>query len=96
MAASKGKQEDATNQNEEAPQYSPTDTAEMLDLVLTEAMGMAMHNAVSAQQNAQIMSSALISAACKRILSTNQNEASVSKPTGTTTAANKKKAASRK
>ncbi len=42
---------------------------EMLNLVMTETLGMSMHNAVTAQQNAQMLNTAIITSTCSKILS---------------------------
>ena len=44
-------------------------SVDMLNILMAETIGMAMQNAVSAQQNAQIVNSAIVSATCSRILS---------------------------
>lgn len=44
-------------------------STDMLDMVMAQALGLAMHNAVNAQQNAQILNSAIVAATCTRILS---------------------------
>lgn len=46
-----------------------TPSTDMLDMVMSQALGLAMHNAVNAQQNAQILNSAIVAATCTRILS---------------------------
>lgn len=43
----------------------------MLSTVMTETLGMSMHNAVSTQHNAQQVNNAAITTACARILATN-------------------------
>ncbi|MEM7244841.1 MAG: RebB family R body protein [Acidobacteriota bacterium] len=40
----------------------------MLDAVMAETLGMAMHNAVNAQQNMQMVSSAAVTATCSHML----------------------------
>jgi len=40
----------------------------MLRVVTAESLGMAMHNAVSAQHNAQILNAAIVAATCNKIL----------------------------
>ena len=40
----------------------------MLDIVSAETMGMAMHNAIAAQQNAQLTTNASITSACAKML----------------------------
>lgn len=49
-------------------------TSAMLGAVLTHAIGLAMHNAVTTQQNAQIANAAAVSATCARILSVNRSK----------------------
>jgi flagellar motor protein MotB len=46
-----------------------TTSKDMLDLVMAQTLGLAMQNAVTAQQNAQILNSAIVAATCTRILS---------------------------
>jgi len=40
----------------------------LLDLVSAETLGMSMHNAVTAQQNAQMSTNASVTASCARML----------------------------
>ncbi|AOJ11545.1 RebB family R body protein [Burkholderia mayonis] len=47
---------------------SPSQAFGMLDAVLLETLGMAMHNAVSRQQSAGMINSAALTAACAKIL----------------------------
>lgn len=47
---------------------APAQTTAMLDAVMAESIGMAMYNAVTAQHNAQMVSSAAVAAACARML----------------------------
>lgn len=49
--------------------------AAMLDLVLTNALGISMHNAVARQQNASISAGAAVTAACARLLQARQGKA---------------------
>lgn len=43
-------------------------TQALLDAVMAEAVGMGMHNAVTTQQNSQMVGSAAVTATCARIL----------------------------
>lgn len=47
---------------------SPSQSMGMLDAVLLDTLGMAMHNAVSRQQNSHMASQAAVTAACARML----------------------------
>jgi hypothetical protein len=47
---------------------SPAQSFGMLDAVLLETLGMAMHNAVSRQQHASMTSTAAVTAACAKML----------------------------
>ena len=47
----------------------------MVDAVMAETIGMSMHNAVSSQQRAQMLSSAAVTAACARIVAATAKEA---------------------
>ncbi|KWZ44465.1 hypothetical protein WS72_17495 [Burkholderia savannae] len=47
---------------------APSQAFGMLDAVLLETLGMAMHNAVSRQQSAGMINSAALTAACAKIL----------------------------
>lgn len=47
---------------------SPAHAFAMLDTVMVETMGMAMYNAVNRQQNAGMVNSAAVTAACARML----------------------------
>jgi hypothetical protein len=47
---------------------APSQSFGMLDAVMAETLGMAMHNAVSRQQGASVISSAAVTAACARML----------------------------
>ncbi|SEQ28210.1 Killing trait domain-containing protein [Solimonas aquatica] len=47
---------------------SPSQSFGMLDAVLLETLGMAMHNAVTRQQGAGLISSAAVTAACGKML----------------------------
>ncbi|WP_390623098.1 hypothetical protein ACEQUB_p01325 (plasmid) [Ralstonia syzygii] len=47
---------------------APSQALGMLDAVLLETLGMAMHNAVNRQQSAGMVSSAALTAACAKIL----------------------------
>lgn len=47
---------------------SPSQAFGMLDAVLLETLGMAMHNAVNRQQSAGMVSSAALTAACAKML----------------------------
>lgn len=47
---------------------SPSQAFGMLDAVLLETLGMAMHNAVNRQQSAGMINSAALTAACAKIL----------------------------
>jgi hypothetical protein len=58
----------AATEFEETSVATGTLSVGMLSMAMTEAMGLAMHNAVSAQQNAQILNAAAVSATCTRIL----------------------------
>ncbi|MBT0569620.1 RebB family R body protein [Curvibacter sp. CHRR-16] len=49
---------------------APSQAFAMLDTVMVETMGMAMYNAVNRQQNAGMVSTAAVTAACARILNT--------------------------
>ncbi len=48
---------------------SPSQTMAMLDAVMAETIGMAMHNAVTTQQNGQMIGNASVTATCAKILS---------------------------
>ena len=48
--------------------HGPAETFAILDLVMTETVGMGMHNAVNAQQSMQMMASAAITATCARMI----------------------------
>ncbi|WP_353861761.1 RebB family R body protein [Azospirillum formosense] len=48
---------------------SPAQSFAMLDAVMVETLGMAMHNAVHRQQNAGMVNSAAVTAACAKMLS---------------------------
>jgi len=47
---------------------APAQTTGMLDALMTETLGMAMHNAVTTQHNSQMVTTAAITAACGRML----------------------------
>ncbi|WP_188262100.1 RebB family R body protein [Azospirillum tabaci] len=47
---------------------SPAQSFAMLDAVMVETLGMAMHNAVHRQQNAGMVNSAAVTAACAKML----------------------------
>ncbi len=47
---------------------APASTQGLLDAVMAETIGMSMHNAVTAQQNSQMMGSAAVAATCARLL----------------------------
>lgn len=47
---------------------SPANAFAMLDAVMVETLGMAMYNAVNRQQNAGMVNSAAVTAACARML----------------------------
>lgn len=47
---------------------SPSQALAMLDAVLLETLGMAMHNAVNRQQSASMVSAAALTAACAKML----------------------------
>jgi hypothetical protein len=47
---------------------APAGSQGLLDTVMAETIGMLLHNAVTAQHNAQMVSSAAVTAACARIL----------------------------
>ncbi len=47
---------------------APAGSQGLLDTVMAETIGMMLHNAVTAQHNAQMVSSAAVTAACARIL----------------------------
>jgi Killing trait len=49
---------------------APAQAMGMLDAVLVETLGMAMHNAVMRQQNGQMVTSAALTAACAKMLQT--------------------------
>ena len=49
---------------------SPSEAIAMLDVTSAETFGMSMHNAVSAQQNSQISSSAAVTSTCAKMLQT--------------------------
>jgi hypothetical protein len=49
---------------------SPAQSFGMLDAVMAETLGMAMHNAVMRQQAASMVSSAAVTAACAKMLQT--------------------------
>lgn len=42
---------------------------EMLNVVMSKSLGIAMHNAVNAQQHAQVLNAAATTSTCARILS---------------------------
>ena len=46
----------------------PAESFAILDLVMTETVGMGMHNAVNAQHSMQMMASAAITATCARMI----------------------------
>ncbi|MEA1672211.1 RebB family R body protein [Nitrospirillum sp. BR 11163] len=48
---------------------APSQAFGMLDAVMVETMGMAMHNAINRQQGAGMIGSAAVAAACARLLS---------------------------
>lgn len=48
----------------------PPPSVAMLDPVMAETIGMTMHNAVSAQHNSQMLSSAAVTSTCARMLAT--------------------------
>ncbi|MGI0116771.1 RebB family R body protein [Zooshikella sp. RANM57] len=56
-------------------------TARLLDIVSAETLGMAMHNAISAQQNAQMSNTASATATCAKLLGIPLHTSSSSKPT---------------
>ncbi len=47
---------------------SPLQTLSMLNTVMAETLGMGMHNAISAQQNSQMVSAAASTSTCARLL----------------------------
>lgn len=47
---------------------APTQGFSLLDTVMAETVGMMMHNAVTAQQNAQMVGSAAVTATCAKML----------------------------
>ncbi len=47
---------------------APASTQGLLDTVMAETIGMSMHNAVTAQQNSQMMGNAAVAATCARLL----------------------------
>lgn len=47
---------------------APSQSFGMLDAVMVETLGMAMHNAVHRQQNASMVNSAAVTAACAKML----------------------------
>lgn len=49
---------------------APAQSAAMLDVVMAEAMGMSMYNAVNRQQSASMVGSAAVTAACAKMLRT--------------------------
>jgi hypothetical protein len=49
---------------------APSQAFGLLDAVMVETLGMAMHNAVSRQQGASVIGSAAVTAACAKMLST--------------------------
>ena len=52
----------------------------LLNTVMTETIGMSMHNAVSAQQNAQQINNAATTSACARILAAGGAQRANAKP----------------
>lgn len=50
-------------------QGAPSQTIAMLNAVMTETLGMGMHNAISAQQQSQMTGAAATTSTCARILS---------------------------
>ncbi len=48
--------------------HAPASTQGLLDAVMAETVGMSMHNAVTAQQNSQMMSNAAVAATCARLI----------------------------
>ncbi len=68
-------QKQATDTTEGAQNISST-TNEMLDLALVQSLGLTMQNAVTAQQNAQTLNAAIVSATVARILSTKKKHTS--------------------
>ena len=59
---------------------SPPHSMGILDTVMAETIGMGMHNAITAQQNGQMIGNASVAATCSRILSV-----PMAKPPSTTT-----------
>ncbi|MCW8875427.1 MAG: RebB family R body protein [Kangiellaceae bacterium] len=59
---------------------TPPESIGLLDIASSETIGMAMYNAVSAQQNSQISSSAAVTSACAKMLSTQPTLPSVPAP----------------
>lgn len=51
----------------------PSASMAILDAVMAETIGLAMHNAVSRQQQSSLASSAAITAACARMLATSNS-----------------------
>lgn len=49
---------------------APSESAGLLDTLMAETIGMAMYNAVTTQHNAQMVSTASVTAACARMLKT--------------------------
>lgn len=56
--------------------HAPSATEAMIDAVMAQTVGMAMHNAVTAQQNAQMVANSAVAATCTRILRTRRKKAS--------------------
>ena len=52
--------------------YAAPQGMALLDVVSAETIGMAMHNAISAQQNAQLTSNASITSTCAKMLAVEQ------------------------
>lgn len=48
--------------------HSPAQSMGIIDAVMAETLGMAMHNAVSAQQNSQMVGAAAVTSACAKML----------------------------
>lgn len=59
---------------------APAQAFGMLDTIMAETVGMMMHNAVSAQQNAQMVGNAAVTATCAKMLQVQTTVTSKSPP----------------
>lgn len=47
---------------------APAESMALLDMVMAETLGMSMHNAVTAQRNAQMLTAAAVTSTCARLI----------------------------